>query len=157
MLLLVWVHLLAAVLWIGGLLFLSLTLVPVLKQAPYSTPCRPLFKAVALRFRAVVWGAILVLLITGSLLLGQRLETPWPPAAWPGIVRVKLALVFALLLLTAIHDLALGPRVGRILSVPEEGRSDRDRLLVRSASWVPRLSLLVALAILFSAVLLVRL
>lgn len=156
MLLLVWIHLVAAVLWIGGMLFLSLTLVPLFKQAPFSTQCRPFFKAVALRFRRLVWGAIALLLTTGSLLLGHRLETPWPPAAWPGIVHVKLALVFALLLLTAVHDLALGPRVVRILNVPEENRSDRDRLLVRSARWVPRLSLLLALAILLSAARLAR-
>jgi copper resistance protein D len=64
--------------------------------------------------------------------------------------------VFLLLLLTAIHDLFLGPRVGRILGVPEERRSDRDRWLVGSSRWVPRLSLLLALGILLCAVTLAR-
>jgi uncharacterized membrane protein len=156
MLLLVWIHLLAALLWIGGLLFLSLIVVPLFKQEPFSTQCRPFFKAVALRFRSFVWGAIAVLLITGPLLLNQRLEVAWPPAAWPRVLQVKLTLVCLLLLLTALHDVALGPRVGRILAVPEARRSDRDRRLVHSARWAPRLSLLIALGILFCAVMLVR-
>lgn len=156
MLLLVWLHLLASVLWIGGMLFLSLTLVPVFKQAPFSAQCGPFFKAVALRFRAFVWGAILVLLTTGPLLLGQCLTTPWPPTAWPTVLHVKLSLVCVLLLLTALHDLVFGPRVSRTLRIPEESRSGRDRRLVGAARWVPRLSVVLALGVLFCAVMLVR-
>jgi len=156
MLLLVWFHLLAAVLWIGGMLFLSLTLVPVLRQEAFSRHGGLLFKAVALRFRTFVWGAILLLLVTGPLLLSRRTESLLSPTTWPTVLRVKLSLVLLLLLLTAAHDLMLGPHVRRILSLPEEARTDRDRLLVASARWVPRVSLLIALMILYAAVTLAR-
>ncbi|TAJ07957.1 MAG: hypothetical protein EPO61_10935 [Nitrospirae bacterium] len=156
MLVLVWIHLLADVLWIGGMLFLSLTLVPVLQQNTFASSRRPFFKAIALRFRRLAWLCILLLLVTGPLLLSRHVAFPLAPTTWPPVVQAKLTLVFVLLLLTAIHDLALGPRVGRILSVPEESRSDRDRWLVGSSRWVPRLSLLLALGILFCAVMLAR-
>nr|MBI3613250.1 CopD family protein [Nitrospirota bacterium] len=156
MLVLVWIHLLAAVLWIGGMLFLSLTLVPVLQQDAFASSRRPLFKAIALRFRRLVWPCILLLLVTGPLLLGRHGASLLAPMTWPPVVQAKLALVFLLLLLTVIHDLFLGPRVGRILGIPEESRSSRDRCLVDSSRWVPRLSLLLALGILFCAVMLAR-
>lgn len=156
MLVLVWIHLLAAVLWIGGMSFLSLALVPVLQQDAFASSCRPFFKAIALRFRRLVWLCILLLLVTGPLLLGRHVASPLAPMTWPPVVQTKLTLVLVLLLLTAIHDLLIGPRVGRILSVPEESRSALDRRLVGSSRWMPRLSLFLALAILLCAVTLAR-
>ena len=70
--LLVWLHVLAAVNWIGGTIFLSLVLLPVLKREPFASQKALLFRTIARRFRAVVWGAIAVLLFTGPLLLHQR-------------------------------------------------------------------------------------
>ena len=61
MVLLVWFHLLAAIAWIGGMLFLSVVLVPVLRCEPFASQKAVLFRAIAGRFRAVVWGAIAVL------------------------------------------------------------------------------------------------
>ncbi|MFM8551524.1 MAG: hypothetical protein ACKOCD_04300 [Nitrospiraceae bacterium] len=156
MLLLVWIHLLAAIIWIGGMLFLSLTLVPVLQQDAFVSQRRPFFKAVALRFRRLVWICILLLLITGPLLLDRIGGALLSPATWPPIVYAKLTLVSLLLLLTAVYDLILGPAVGRLHTVSEEARTDRDRLLVQSARWVPRVSLLLALALLYTAAALAR-
>jgi copper resistance protein D len=70
---------------------------------------------------------------------------------------VKLTLVAILLLLTVAHDFFIGPRIGRILQLPEPSRTGRDRLLVAGSSWLPRLSLLLALAVLGAAVVLTRL
>ena len=54
--LLVWLHLLAAISWIGGTIFLSVALVPVLKREPFASQKALLFRTIAMRFRAVVWG-----------------------------------------------------------------------------------------------------
>jgi putative copper resistance protein D len=72
MVLLVWLHLLAAFSWIGGMIFLSVVLVPVLKREPFASQKTVHFQTIAWRSRAVVWGAIAVLLFTGPLLLHQR-------------------------------------------------------------------------------------
>ncbi len=154
---LVWLHVLAAVSWIGGMVFLSLVLVPVLKGDSFASQRGALIRAVALRFRPVVWTAIAVLLTTGPLLVRQH---GWPlddPSGWPAVLGLKLALVVLLLALTAAHDFVLGPRIGRMLQTPEASRTDDDRRLVRWASWLPRLSLLLALAVLGAATAVVRL
>ena len=58
---LMWLHLLAAVAWIGGMLFLSVVLVPVLRRERFASQKALLFRTTARRFRVVVWGAITVL------------------------------------------------------------------------------------------------
>jgi putative copper resistance protein D len=156
MLVLVWLHLLAAVAWIGGMVFLSLVLVPVLKREPFAAQRGALIRAAAMRFRLVVWSAIGVLLTTGPLLLLSRGWSLGEPDGWPAVLIVKIVLIAILLMLTLAHDFFIGPRVGRILQTPEPSRTGHDRLLVASSSWLPRLSLLLALAVLFAAVSLAR-
>ena len=156
MVLLVWLHLLAAISWIGGTIFLSVVLVPVLKREPFASQKALLFRTMARRFRAVVWGAIAVLLFTGPLLLHQRGIPIADPSGWPMVLAVKLGLVAILLLLTLTHDLIIGPRVGRILQIPTESRTELDRALVVWSPWIARGSLSLTLAILFAAVMLVR-
>jgi uncharacterized membrane protein len=156
MVLLVWLHVLAAVSWIGGTIFLSVVLVPALKREPFASQRSLLFRTIALRFRVVVWGAIAVLLFTGPLLLHQRGIPITDPSGWPMVLAVKLGLVAILLLLTLTHDLILGPRVGRIVQLPTESRSRSDHALLLWSPWVARFSLFLALALLFAAVMLVR-
>ena len=156
MLALVWLHLLAAVVWIGGMAFLSLVLVPMLKQEPFAAQRGLLIKTAAGRFRAVVWGAIAVLLLTGPVLMQQRGIAITNLSAWPPVLALKLGLVAVLLLSTLTHDLILGPLVGRLMQLPEEKRTGLDQALVRWSPWVARLSLLLALAVLFAAVSLAR-
>jgi putative copper resistance protein D len=156
MILLVWLHVLAAVSWIGGSIFLSVVLVPVLRREPFASQKALLFRTTALRFRVVVWGAIATLLLTGPLLLHQRGIPIADPAGWPMVLSVKLGLVAILLLFTATHDLFIGPRVGRILQIPMEGRTRLDHTLVIWSPWIARFSLVLTLAVLLAAVVLVR-
>ena len=156
MVVLVWLHLLAAVAWIGGMVFLSLVLVPVLKREPFAAQRSALIRAAALRFRLVVWVAVGALLTTGPLLVMSRGWSPGELDGWPTALTIKLTLIAILLTLIVAHDFFIGPRVGRILQTPEPSRTGHDRLLVASSSWLPRLSLLLALAVLFAAVSLAR-
>jgi uncharacterized membrane protein len=156
MILLVWLHLLAVVSWIGGTIFLSVVLVPVLRREPFASQKALLFRTIARRFRAVVCGAIAVLLFTGPPLLHQRGIPIADPSGWPMVLTAKLGLVTFLLFLTLTHDLILGPRVGRILRLPTESRTRLDHTLVAWSPWIARFSLFLALAVLFAAVVLMR-
>ena len=154
--LLIWLHLVAAVSWVGGMIFLSLVLVPVLKREPFVSQKALLFRTIGRRFRAVVWGAIAVLLFTGPLLLHQRGLPIADPLGWPMVLGVKLGLVAILLILTLTHDLIIGPRVVKILQLPTESRTRLDHALVVWSPWIARCSLFLALAVLFAAVMLAR-
>ena len=154
--LLIWLHLVAAISWVGGMIFLSLVLVPVLKREPFASQKALLFRTIGRRFRAVVWGAIAVLLFTGPLLLHQRGLPIADPLGWPMVLGVKLGLVAILLILTLTHDLIIGPHVVKILQLPTESRTRFDHSLVLWSPWIARCSLFLALAVLFAAVMLAR-
>ena len=150
---LVFLHILAAVSWIGGMIFLSLVLAPLVRGRKAAPEFMALFRSAALRFRPIVWVAIAVLLATGPMLLSLRGIHVTSPTSWTGIVTVKLTLVALLVILTLLHDLVLGPRVS---AVPDSQRTAGERLVFKAARWLPRLSLLIALAVLVTAVMLAR-
>ncbi|MDF0642458.1 MAG: hypothetical protein P0111_00385 [Nitrospira sp.] len=149
-------HIGAAVTWIGGMLFLSLVLAPLLRQADDPSSVKVLFGAAARRFRLVVRLAIVVLIGTGPLLLEARGLSITEPSSWPIVLWVKLTLVGLLLLFTLLHDLLVGPRVLRIGSQPTAAWTAQDRFLLSASRLVPRLALLTALAVLVAAALLAR-
>ncbi|MBH0185268.1 MAG: hypothetical protein HP477_07615 [Nitrospira sp.] len=124
---LVVLHILAAVAWIGGMIFLSLVLAPLVVSRKAAPEFMALFRLAALRFRIVVWTAIGILLTTGPMLLAQRSIDMMNPATWPGILTLKLGLVAVLLLLTFSHDLVLGPKVSQTRAIP----ASSHRLLCR--------------------------
>ncbi len=153
---LVWIHLIAAVSWVGGTIFLSLVLAPSYRSMASKPDAGALFRTTARRFRLVVWGAVAVLLLTGPMLV---LSHGWPlfePARWPSPLGIKLVLVAALLLMTLAHDLVLGPRVRAIMAIPCDKRSVSDQTILTAATWLPRLALLLSLGVLFVAVMLAR-
>jgi copper resistance protein D len=155
-LLLLWLHLAAAITWIGGMVFLSAVLAPLVRQRKAAPEFMALFRTAALRFRLVVYGAIALLLGTGPLLLHERGLSLFDPHRWPTVLRVKLGLVVVLLILTVVHDLILGPRMRTISAISDAARSPWERTLMRTSAWLPRLSLLVALAVLWAAAALAR-
>lgn len=153
---LVVLHILAAMSWVGGMIFLSLVLAPLVRGRKAAPEFMALFRSAALRFRPVVWTAIGILLITGPMLLSQRGLSVTDPASWPGIVTVKLVLVSLLLFLTVLHDFLLGPRVSRVSAIPESQRTSGEQMVFKTARWLPRVSLLLALGVVIAAAVLAR-
>jgi uncharacterized membrane protein len=138
------------------MIFLSLVVVPVIRRPPLAQQRTVLFPIVARRFRLLAWGAILLLLVTGPILAAGRGISLIDPATWPSVFALKLGLVGILLAFTLTHDVVLGPQVAEIMKRAEPERSGAERHLLRWSPWVARLSLLLALAVLFAAVSLVR-
>ena len=69
---------------------------------------------------------------------------------------IHQGLVALLLLLTFLHDLVLGPRVSHVSAIPESARTAWEHILVRTARWLTRLSLFIALTVILVAVVLAR-
>jgi copper resistance protein D len=153
---LVILHVLAAVSWVGGMIFLSLVLAPLVRARKAAPEFMALFRSAALRFRPVVWIAIALLLITGPMLLSHRGISIMHPSSWAWIVTVKLTLVGLLLFLTSLHDLILGPQVSRVSAIPDSQRSTMEQLVFKTARWLPRFSLLIGLAVVIVAAILAR-
>lgn len=152
------IHVLAAIVWLGGMFFLALVGAPVLRR--FDAPIRAaLFQNLGLRFRTVGWVAVALLVVTGvsnlsfrGLLRGDVLASP---AFWTGLygraLALKLLAACAMLVLSVLHDFVIGPAVSR--QPPECVRAQRLR---RAASWLARVNAVIGLVLVGAAVRLAR-
>ena len=130
-----WIHVLAAVTWLGGMLFIALVLVPVSRRVQDFHLRVDLISQTGKRFRTVAWIALGLLIVSGLVILFRH---PWLlrlPA-----FQLKVALVVLALGLSALHDFVLGPRVGKL---PPGVTAPRRRV-----SWIARVNVLIVLTIL---------
>lgn len=157
----VYLHIVAAAVWVGGLLFLALVAVPAARQLPPPDRAR-VTALLGRRFLPLAWGALGVLIVTGVINAAYRGVT------WEGIVTgrliagpfgrvlvAKLILVAVTLGLSALHDFRIGPAARRLA---QRGRADAPGVLRlrRAATRIGRLNAVLALIIVALAVLLVR-
>lgn len=128
-----YLHVVSAVTWIGGMLFIALVLVPVTRRIHDPTLRTHLVRETGLRFRTVGWVAVVLLVLTGLGNLWLRPELLWTPR-----FQGKAGLVLVALILSALHDFVIGPRA----ALP-----GADPTLRAQATWVARLNVLVVLVI----------
>lgn len=157
----VFLHVVAAAVWVGGLLFLALVALPVARRFPPQERSR-LVALLGRRFLPVAWTALAVLVVTGMLNLALR-GVVWESVVtgrlftgpFGRVLGLKLLLVAAALGLSALHDFVIGPASARAAD-RVGGDAARALRLRRSAAWIGRANTLLALAIVLLAVMLVR-
>jgi uncharacterized membrane protein len=153
------IHVLAAMLWLGGMFFLAVVGAPVLRSVEPPALRAQLFRELGLRFRTAGWIAIAVLVVTGIInlhyrgLLSARVweggafwHTPMGHAlAW------KLGAVTVMIVVSAIHDLIHGPAASRLKPGSPEALRARRR-----AALLARINAILGLVIVIAAVRLAR-
>jgi uncharacterized membrane protein len=153
------IHVLAALLWLGGMFFLALVGAPVLRKVEPPELRAQLFRSLGERFRTVGWIAIGVLVLTGLLnlhyrgmLRSDRLRSGefWR-SNFGVVLGWKLAAVGAMLIVQSLHDFILGPAASR-----ETPGSARALLLRRRAALWARVSALLGILVVVAAVRLAR-
>lgn len=156
----VWIHILAATVWIGGMLFLVLVVVPWLRKG--KRPDAAVFlRETGTRFRNVGWICFALLAVTGTFNLwmrGVRLSdfgrTEWLLSPFGRTVLVKLGAFLAVLLVSAVHDFVVGPRA--TAAIAADPRSSDAQIERRRASVLGRMNVLLALVLVGAGVMLVR-
>ncbi|MFN8488688.1 MAG: DUF4149 domain-containing protein [Caldilineaceae bacterium] len=157
----VWLHILAAMTWLGGMLFFVIVLVPVTRHPAYREVAGELVQRVGVRFRWLGWLCFGLLIATGTVNLINRGVT-WASLVdahfWNGsfgrTLGMKLFLVAIILAASAYHDFYVGPEATAAWqAMPNSSRARRLRLQAR---WMGRINLLLALLVVALAVILVR-
>lgn len=147
----VFVHIVFAAFWIGGMLFLPLVILPGIRQHPDRIAI--LYKT-GLKFRYYGWIALAVLFMTGLLniyLRGLPFTLEFFTQSNYGIlVGYKLLIFLGMLAVSGIHDFFFGRKA---LSEMQHSDNSRLKLLAR---WSGRVLLLLALAMAFLGVILSR-
>lgn len=156
----VWIHVLAATVWVGGMLFLVLVVVPWLRTGP-RTDAATLLRETGARFRNVSFVCFALLLLTGSFNLwmrGIRLSyfgrSEWLLSPFGKLVLAKLGVFLLVLLVSVIHDFVVGPQATKAIAA--DPRSPETALARRRAALLGRINTLLALTIVAVGVMLVR-
>lgn len=153
------VHVLAALLWLGGMLFLAIIGAPILRAIEPPSLRADLFRRLGERFRLAGWIAIAVLVVTGVAMLQMRgwlardllaSSTFWA-SGLGRILAWKLGTVAVMVGLSAMHDFVLGPAASR--APPGSPRALRLRSW---SSWAARVNAVVGVALVWIAVRLAR-
>lgn len=159
----VWIHILAAAVWTGGLIYTAAVAVPFALTHPIEERQR-ILRGLARRFRWIGWGSIVVLLVTGLGNLTLRLSPIklsqifngeiFDPEKVEQLIAIwlpwKLMLVFVMIALMAFHDITSIQAAKR-----HEGSTDSapgNRMGSRAAA----LATLIAILVLYVSVRLVR-
>lgn len=156
----VWLHLVAAAIWLGGMLFLVLVVVPWLRAGGRADAV-VLLRETGRRFRSLGWACFAVFLITGIFNLSMRgvrladlFASEWIASSFGRIVWLKLALFAAIVALSALHDFVVGPKAAQALEL--DAQSSVAQSLRRRASVLGRLNVVLALIAVFVGVMIVR-
>ncbi|HWC54813.1 MAG TPA: CopD family protein [Chitinophagaceae bacterium] len=147
----VWLHIVCAAFWIGGMLFLPLVLLPGIKNNPERSQ---LLMITGLKFRFYGYIVLSILLLTGILNMYFRgINFSWEfftSSHYGKLVIVKVILFLSILLVSLIHDLFVGRK-----AVNEVKESDRKKLKL-IARWTGRILLLISLTMAYLGVVISR-
>jgi len=132
--LMLWLHLLAAITWIGGLVFQVLVVFPTLARAAPTAERLRFALSLEARFRVLVWPAVGLVLFTGLV----NLMHVWyatvvtavsvSPTFIP-VLSIKLSLVVGMIILQAVLQLLVQPRRIAALRAWPAGAPDMPLLL----------------------------
>ncbi|MBK8697276.1 MAG: CopD family protein [Deltaproteobacteria bacterium] len=156
----VWIHILAAMAWIGGMFFLVLVVVPWLRAGNRAN-AGAFLRETGQRFRSVGWSCFAILTVTGTfnlyvrgVRLGDFTRPEWLASPFGRSVLYKLGLFALVLVVSAVHDFSVGPRAS--VAIQRDPGSPEAERLRRQASLMGRGNVLLALALVAVAVTLVR-
>lgn len=120
-----WLHLLAAITWIGGMLFILFVLLPVVRPALDPDARARLVGRVGTRYGIISLVALIILLVTGYF-NGERRHVDWSDltaTTYGTRLLVKLMLVSVIVIVTALHAW-YGRRIVALAELTEDAKND---------------------------------
>ncbi len=151
-----WLHVIAAVTWIGGNLILAMVIVPHFRQSLPPVQRIKLLMQIGKRFEPVVWGCVGVLFFTGIVNIFFSIDITSASPITDAFMRtllIKILLFFVLIILTVLHSMIFAPRLAAAIEdldptleeLPPEIKPLRSQMSVVS-SLMGVVSLLILLA-----------
>jgi uncharacterized membrane protein len=126
------VHLLAAIVWVGGTIALVIVAVPPVQRLEGEARGRTL-RAFGRRWRPLGWGALAVAIGTGVGLAVRAHAFNATSRGFDWVLAVKGACVGLLVVGAYLHDFVLGPGLARQI---REGRLQTRRATLRGIGWM---------------------
>jgi len=134
------VHLLAAIVWVGGTVALVFVAVPPLQKLEGAARAQ-LLRELGRRWRPIGWSALGIAIGTGAAIAGVDHAFDTTPQRFDVVLAVKGGLVGLLVAGAYLHDYVLGPGLARQI---RDGKPQSLRPVLVS---IGRLNLLVTIAL----------
>lgn len=147
----VFLHIICAAFWIGGMLFLPLVLLPNIKNHPDRITL--LYKT-GIKFRFYGWIVLTILVVTGiGNLVFRGIPLDWEfftGSAYGQVFFWKLGLFVLMLLISGVHDFYIGTKA------LDDLKKESDPKMKKIARMSGRINMILALVIAFLGVMLSR-
>jgi uncharacterized membrane protein len=138
-----WLHVLAAVVWIGGLLAQAHVVMPLARRGDVR-----LFATLAGRARPLTWTAIGLVALTGFYNVTRLGPLDHVMASGAGLLlAAKFFLVLLMVAVAGQRDFTALPRLGRALAAGDG--ADEPASALRAIAWLDRAVLALALVVLY--------
>lgn len=150
-----YLHLISMAAWVGGMLYMVLVEVPVLKDNLNPAEFSRQMSLLGKRFKNIGWILLFILFATGvlNIMLEQDLSAMMKSETYRMSITIKLVLFTLMVLNTAIHSLYLGPKMSQLAEKMSSGSGDNvnaNLLNLRKRSmFSSALSLLLSLVIVY--------
>ncbi|QDG50170.1 DUF4149 domain-containing protein [Persicimonas caeni] len=150
-------HVLSAVIWVGGVLFMGMVAVPAARKLEPRLR-RAVTSRLGHAFRPVGWLCLTVLVVTGSYMayswgatVENVLNLSFFEANHTRLLGYKLLAVIAMLVVSGVHDWYLGPKATEV----GYGSAEAERLR-KVAGWLGRVTGILVIVIVCLAVFVAR-
>ena len=157
----VFIHILSAIFWIGGMLFTVAVLVPASRHSLLANNKGAFFTLIGRKFSRISWVLFVVLIGTGIINLLARGYSLAELGSWTfwnnsfgSTLFTKLQLFGLVLILSGIHDFYAGPKAAKLMD--QNPDSSETKTYRQVTSWIGRINLLLGLGILYYAIQLLR-
>lgn len=155
-----WIHVLAAVIWIGGNLTLAMVIVPYFRKNLPPVQRIKLLTQIGKQFEPIVWGCVVILLFTGIVNIFESIDfsASLESEVISNFMRtlfIKLTLFIILVVLTGLHSFVYGPKLASAIETLDETIDDLPndvKPFVKKMSIVSSMMGVVSLLILLAAV-----
>ncbi|VAV84145.1 hypothetical protein MNBD_DELTA01-774 [hydrothermal vent metagenome] len=112
-----YLHIISAMFWIGGMLFITLVIAPYLSTIEDRRQRSAIYQVVGKKFRSIAWIAIIIMLVTGPINLYYIGVTPsvlfdidFARSSFGMAIWLKILVIILLLISSLAHDFWLGPK-----------------------------------------------
>lgn len=123
-----YLHVLAMAVWVGGMFYIMLVEVPVLRSSLGASEFSSNMTLLGKRFQKVGWILLIILLITGlsNIMLEDSIADMMKNENYSKSIAAKLILFTLMVLNTAIHTFYLGPKMSTLAE--KSSTEDNDDL-----------------------------
>ncbi len=153
----VYIHVVAAIIWVGGIMFLGIIAVPAVRRLAPDVRTN-LMSDLGSRFRRTGYTLLVILILTGLVQSSFRgatvsnvLDGSFFATTFGRTLGLKLLFFILMLIASIAHDFYVGPAAVKAASAGTETPGLRN-----AASWLARITAVLALVVVAYAVLLVR-